>query len=74
MIVGFVTIEVLVLQREMVVNVVMMSPITGPAIIDLLGTTTVNCRTRMIGVTRMSLTDIVHLWEFVVQMVNFAIV
>ena len=73
MIVGFVTIEVLVLQREMVVNV-MMSPITGPAIIDLLGTTTVNCRTRMIGVTRMSLTDIVHLWDFVVQMVNSAIV
>jgi hypothetical protein len=72
-IVGFVTIEVLVLQREMVVNV-MMSPITGPAIIDLLGTTTVNCRTRMIGVTRMSLTDIVHLWDFVVQMVNSAIV
>jgi hypothetical protein len=62
-----------VLQREMVVNV-MMSPITGPAIIDLLGTTTVNCRTRMIGVTRMSLTDIVHLWDFVVQMVNSAIV
>jgi hypothetical protein len=72
-IVGFVTIEVLVLQREMVVNV-MMSPITGPAIIALLGTTTVNCRTRMIGVTRISLTDIVHIWEFVVQMVNFAIV
>ena len=70
---GFVTIEVLVLRREMVVNV-MMSPITGPAIIALLGTKTVSCRTQMIGVTRMSLTDIVHIWEFVVQMVNFAIV